>query len=219
MELSDEQKRRIREEEQARLAEEQYRAQVRREFQTAGGNVGPMSAPVETPKEQPGRGCGIWLIVILLIGVGVAALVWISHVSSGVKSEPFDPTSKFFVIKHNEKITPEQVVVKAGSIAYYTVPIKEMHNPRITGHFLALGGSGNDIRIILADEKEFGKIMNGLEAKVLYVSDKTTSGNIDVILPSYNMTYYLCFDNRFSILSEKIVNTDIVLSYSTSILW
>ena len=44
MELSDEQKKRILEEEQARLAEEQYRAQVRRELRQQTKTVAPVPA-------------------------------------------------------------------------------------------------------------------------------------------------------------------------------
>ncbi len=59
MELSDEQKRRILEEEEQRLAEEQYRAQVRRELQSqtgATGATGVAAAPapaVMPPQQKP----------------------------------------------------------------------------------------------------------------------------------------------------------------------
>jgi len=81
-----------------------------------------------------------------------------------------------------------------------------------------LGGFGNDIDVVLADEPNFGLWMDRQPAKVYYQSGKTTSGNIDVKLSPMTGTYYLCFDNRFSVLSAKTINADLTLYYSKAIL-
>jgi len=65
--------------------------------------------------------------------------------------------------------------------------MRDIHS---TGHFLALGGQGNDIDVVLADETEFGKWMDKQSAKVYYQSGKTTSGDIDVKLSPLTNTYY-----------------------------
>ena len=90
-----------------------------------------------------------------------------------------------------------------------------MRDIHVTGHFLALGGSRNDIEVLLSEEKEFGKWMDGQRAKVYYQSGRATSGDIDAKLPPFDATYYLCFNNRFSVLSAKTINADISLFYST----
>jgi hypothetical protein len=53
---------------------------------------------------------------------------------------------------------------------------------------------------------------------VYYQSGRATSGDIDVKLPALNATYYMAFDNRFSVLSAKTINADLSLFYSTIVL-
>ncbi len=108
--------------------------------------------------------------------------------------------------------------MNAGKILFYRIPIKDMRDVRVSGHFLALGGSGNDIEVFLAEEKEFGKWLDGQPSKAYYQSGRTTAGDIDVKLPLLNATYYLCFNNKFSVLSSKTVSADVSLFYSTIIL-
>ena len=107
------------------------------------------------------------------------------------------------------------MVANANKVLYYSIPITEhMRDVRITGHFLALGGQNNDIEAFLADEKEFGKWMDGQPSKAFYQSGRTTSGNINVTLPTHNAMYYLAFNNKFSVFSAKTINADISLNYS-----
>jgi|ERR1017187_273000 hypothetical protein len=215
MELSDKQKQRILEEERQRLAEEQYRAQVHRDLQTrTTGSVGPDSSAGNQPLPATKGGVGKKAVrfFILAVLVGILALLWVVR-SSQNGSEPYAPSVNIF--KHTEKLASGQITVKAGSTVYYRIPVKGWRDIHVSGHFLALGGTGNDIQVVLAEEREFGKWMDGQPAKVYYGSEKTTSGDMDVKLPSLDATYYLCFNNRFSVVSDKTVNSDISLSYST----
>src|ERR1035437_5663386 len=75
MDLSDEQKKRILEEEQARLAEEQYRAQVRRELQNQTGAAAP--APLKSNAARLGLTV-IGIVVLICAGIFVA----VNHQSS-----------------------------------------------------------------------------------------------------------------------------------------
>jgi hypothetical protein len=212
MELSDEQKQHILEEEQQRIAAEEYRTQVRRELLDRTDATAKPEAPQVTL--QPSRGGKrILKALLLILCVGVLAILWIRRISTGGGSEPYAPSVNVF--KHTEKIVSGQVTVKAGSAVYYRIPIKGVRDVHVTGHFLALGGFGNDIQVVLAEEKEFGKWMDGQQAKVYYVSEKVTTGDIDAKLPSFDATYYLCFSNKFSMIANKTINADISMSYST----
>jgi hypothetical protein len=211
MELSDEQKKRILEEEHQRLAEEQYRTQVRQELQNPTA-TNPTSPVVEPPKTAK-RGAGKTLAIVLFVIIGaIAALVFIARSSMQKASEPYAPS--VIATKHTEKIGTGQFVVAAGKVFYYRIPINDVRDIRIVGHFLALGGQGNDIDVVLADETNFGLWMDRQPAKVYYQSGRATSGDIDVKLSPMNATYYLCFDNRFSVISAKTVNADLTLYYS-----
>src|SRR5205085_973785 len=86
MELSDEQKKRILGEEHQRLAEEQYRAQVRRELQTQAG-TGAAAAPAMAP-DPPTTRSNTLRSVLIVAGV-VVVLILVVVVSSrqlGLKS-------------------------------------------------------------------------------------------------------------------------------------
>jgi hypothetical protein len=214
MELSDQQKKRILEEEQQRLAEEQYRTQVRQELQNRTAATNPTSPVVEPPK-IPKRGGDKTLATVLLVTLGaIVALVIIIRISNSkpASEEPYAPS--VIATKHSEKIGSSTFVVNAGKVFYYRIPINDVRDIRIAGYFLALGGQGNDIDVVLAEEKEFGLWMDGQQAKVYYQSGRATSGDIDVKLPTLNATYYLAFNNRFSVLSAKTINADLTLYYS-----
>lgn len=81
------------------------------------------------------------------------------------------------------------------------------HGMRVMGRFEAQGGSGNDIRCVLLDQDSFANWRSGHSAKAFYDSGKTTIGNIDVQVPEGR--YFLVFDNRFSVMSNKAVSAEI----------
>jgi hypothetical protein len=215
MQLSEDQKQRILDEESQLLAEEQYRAKVRLDLRNrAETNSTPMAAPPQAaPKPIKGAKNRKGFLLLLIIPAVVAAL-WI--VRSSASNEPYAPS--VFATKHAEKIVSGQVSVGAGKMVFYKISIQDMHDARVTGHFVAYGGLGNDIDVFIAEEKEFGKWLDGQPSKVRYQSGKVTTGDIDVKLPLLNAAYYLCFNNKFSAFSAKTIDADVTLSYSTIVL-
>jgi len=216
MQLSEDQKQRILEEESRRLAEEQYRAKVRLELRNRT-ETNSVSTVVEPPRENPKRDVGAKRSrkhFLLLIIPAFVATLWIVRSSTSNRSnEPYPPSA--IVTKHAEKIASGQVIVNAGKIVFYKISIKDMRDAHVTGHFLALGRSGNDIAVFLAEEKEFGKWQDGQPSTMYYQSGNVTAGDIDVKLPLLNATYYLCFNNKFSAFSSKTIDADVSLFYST----
>jgi hypothetical protein len=87
MELSDEQKKRILEEEQQRLAEERYREQVRRELQNHSAAVAPAATPIQT-KSNAARNA--FIVVGILVILCIVALIGISQ----LKRETRQPTTE-----------------------------------------------------------------------------------------------------------------------------
>lgn len=91
MELSDEQKQRILQEEQARLAEEQYRAQVRRDLQR---RTGAAAVPTVAPIPAKSNMLRSVLIVACIFVVLCAGVLMIGHLrQAGSKSTPPPPAS------------------------------------------------------------------------------------------------------------------------------
>jgi hypothetical protein len=79
---------------------------------------------------------------------------------------------------HTEALTPSQFTVKAGSIYY--VKFNVGRSGRVVGRFEASGGQGNDVQVVVANADSFENWQNGHTAQVLYQTDKTTVGTLNV---------------------------------------
>lgn len=111
-------------------------------------------------------------------------------------------------------ITNGALTVNASSYAWYKFEVPpNATTVAVNGHFTATGGSGNDIVVYLVDEDGFANLKNGHEARVYYNSQKVTQAAIGAALPNAPATYYLVFDNRFSLLTPKAVQVNATLSY------
>ena len=203
--LTAEERRRIEEEERKRAAEDKYRAEVRAQLN------GPTLTVVK--KQTP-----IWKIGIGFICAAALILSGISMLSnsrgsanpgSSALPSPFAP--RFVPV--NQKVLNGQIIVKSEGYVQYRIQITpDMRDSRLSGKFNASGGSGNDIEVILASEDEFTNWINGHEAKVYYSGGRKTTDHFDVRLGPG--TYILAFNNKFSLLTDKMVSGDINLNYS-----
>lgn len=107
-----------------------------------------------------------------------------------------------------DALTPPIFNVKAGTIYYVRFNVER--SGRVVGRFQASGGQGNDIQAVITDADNFENWSNGHQARVLYQTDKTTIGNIDVPIGRPG-TYYIGFNNKFSLLSDKTVSASVLL--------
>ncbi len=120
------------------------------------------------------------------------------------------PGAGGFGESHSEALTPTQFTVKAGTIYYVRFNVGS--SARVVGRFEASGGEGNDVQVVLANADSFENWKNGHTAQVLYQTEKTTVGNINVLIKQPG-TYFLCFNNKFSLFTDKTVSGDIQLRY------
>jgi len=114
-----------------------------------------------------------------------------------------------------------QLVVPARDYVAITFKVDPaMQQARVVGSFRASGGWGNDIQIVLADQAQFenlheillSKGLKWLQRRVLYATAAVTNGQINVPI-SQAGTYYLVFNNLFSLLSAKQVFAEVELRY------
>jgi hypothetical protein len=113
----------------------------------------------------------------------------------------------------SQKVLNGQIIVKSGGFIQYRIQITpDMRDPHLSGRFNASGGSGNDIEVVLASEDEFTNWINGHQAKVYYSGGKKTTDHFDVRLDPG--AYILAFNNKFSLLTDKMISGDISLNYS-----
>jgi hypothetical protein len=212
MELTTERQKQILDEEQTRLAEEQYRAGVRTKLQQ------PDSGITFTKEPRPTRirvAIGMLFTVafagaafyVAIIGLGIAMSVAPSQVKDLVSA----------LVPHNvpvdEKIAAGQIVVRAGGYVEYPITVTpEMAEPTVTGDFTASGGNGNDVEAVIVDQANYANWINGHAAQVQWrTSGRQTTGSFEVRLKPG--TYYLAVSNKFSLLTDKHVSLKAHLKY------
>jgi hypothetical protein len=99
-------------------------------------------------------------------------------------------------------------VVGASGYTYegFTVP-SGATQVKLQGHFVATGGSGNDIEAYVLTEDGFANWKAGHSANTFYNSGRVTQDTLNVSLPADAGKYYLLFSNKFSWLTPKGVQT------------
>ena len=144
----------------------------------------------------------------------MAAIVWILFVSRSHPNAAGNPTSA--LRPYSQKLFANELTVKPAQYYYqtFTVGNNTLVSPHVVGSFHATGGIGNDIQVVVAEKGEFENWVNGHQARLLYSSGKTTNGRIDVPITEPG-TYCLGFSNAFSLLSAKMISSDIELQYLT----
>ena len=210
--LTPEERQRIEDEERKRIAEEQYRAEVR-------GKLQPTAA-----KKSNGLLWVLGIAAVLVVGV----LLFLANYKSQSKTSddatpaapvaasslpPLTPVAKTRYVPVSQNIASGQIVVKARGYVQYRITITpEMSEPEITGTFNASGGGGNDIQAVIADDTNYMNWINGHQAQVFWgTPGKQTTGSIQARLrPGM---YYLVFSNKFSTFADKQVFLDVDLKY------
>jgi hypothetical protein len=215
MELSPERKQQIEEEERQRLAEEQYRAQVRSNLSATPSPTVPASAPrVQEPEKRKSH-VGWLLGILAVVAIGVVVLVNSNSTRTVASDSPASAPSRAPSVRYvpiSQKIASGQIVVRASGYVQYRFQITpEMRNAHVSGNFNASGGSGNDIEVVIASEAEFTNWINGHQARVFYSTQgRKTTDTFDVRLGPG--TYYLAFNNRFSAFTPKDVFLEVDLN-------
>jgi hypothetical protein len=110
-----------------------------------------------------------------------------------------------------QEIVNENVTVNASSYAYYNFTVPSAASTiQVNGNFTVAGG--NDIKVYIMDESNFKNWQNGQNPSTYYNSGELTAGNFTVTLPSSG-TYYLVYDNTFSLNMQKNVDTQASFAY------
>jgi hypothetical protein len=219
MDLTLERKQQIEEEERQRLAEEQYRAQVRANLNTTTNphNPPPVSRAPEPGKRSSMAGWLLGAIVVGIIGVAVFMNSYSAHLaasdSPATSASPAPvraPSIRYVPV--TQKIASGQIVVRPNGYVQYRFQITpDMRNAQVSGRFNASGGHGNDIEAVIASEEEFTNWINGHQARVFYSTEgRKTTDTFDVRLGPG--TYYLAFNNRFSAFTPKDVFLEVDLN-------
>jgi hypothetical protein len=216
--LTPEEKQRIEDEERKRIAEEQYRTEVRTKLQRVAAAPGAQAGP---PPSKRSRHFAIALAVVIVVLLLFVIVVLSSRKppdtpesSAAIPSPSNSPRApRVRYVPVNQQIASGQVVVPARGYVQYRIEIPpEARAAHISGSFSASGGTGNDVDAVLANESEFANWINGHRDRVFYgTMGKKTTDSFDVRLgPGI---YIFAVSNRFAVVSAKYVSLDVKLSY------
>lgn len=182
---------------------------------SVGGGAAAAVAPAPTAAAKPKRKTAVWIAAIFLLVAAWAG--WQRNVHGYYGANPaHEQTAHPQPQLHSQAIGDVAFTINAGASHYYefTVPAGA-YDASLKGHFSATGGSGNDIEVYVLSQDNYINWQNGHRTSALYNSGRVTQQSISVSLPSGAATYYLLFDNRYSILSPKAIKANVSLTYYT----
>lgn len=156
---------------------------------------------------------------IVLVGLGAILLLVIAR--SLVRTNQTNSANAFVkqmasiaAQPHEQNIADQAITVKADGYAYYKFVVpSDATNVSVDGHFSASGGFGNDIEVYLLDEDGFANWQNRHSATSYYNSGRLTQGQIHARLAVAG-SYYLVFNNNFSLITPKAVQVLATLHYT-----
>jgi hypothetical protein len=174
-----------------------------------------VSAPARTPPEtKPERKlvrtpfaiAGVVLVALLIYGYNTS--------QKATPNPAANPIDRLVKQQHTTQVSNPTLAVNALGYSYFKLDVPPgATSVLLHGNFTASGGMGNDIEVFVLPESDFVNWQNGHAAKTFYNSGKVTVGTLNVNLPADAGTYYLVFNNKFSLLSQKILRVDAALTY------
>lgn len=175
---------------------------------TGGGAAAAPALAPQRPKR--GVGVGVWIPAALLVGILVWAIAFHPQFPSAPQNSPAAPQLRAYTITFNKALT-------IPALNFYFVPFAlpdGSSNVKLQGHFAATGGSGNDIEAYVLTEDEFTNWKNGHPTKTIYNSGRVTQDSPNLVLPTTSGTYYLIFNNKFSLLTPKAIEANLTFTYN-----
>ncbi len=166
------------------------------------------------PDQLPSTGIRLtsvfWLVALLAI---IVLAVYFEHGSQAATESRSTLAARLVTV--NIPLGSRDVVVPPGSYSWvkFTINPSEAGARWVVGHYATSGGSGNDIQVLLMDSDGFLNFKNRHAGTAYYSTGKETAGQLNVG-PLAAGTFYLVFNNGFSLVSNKVVQNGIDLRSS-----
>lgn len=173
----------------------------------------PVNKPFVVHKEKLPQARNNSTIAILVILLLLLAGVWWAATSA----QSFAQRTREVVSgAHTEGITEKTIAVNSHSFSSYkfSVPAGAV-NVLVNGQFSTKDGDGNEVQVYVLSDEAFVTWRNGFAISPYYDSGKVLQGNIRADLPIGEGTYYLVFNNNFSVKAAKTVQAEVSLRYNT----
>ncbi len=150
------------------------------------------------------------LLVVFFVGFGLV-MYFIRADKTAANMQPNNPNTPQPRL-YTETIDGAFTVPHLHDKAYRFAVPAGAKDAALQGHFTATGGANNDIEVWLMNDDGFVNWQNRHPVTPIYNSGRITQGTLNVSLPESG-TYYLIFNNRFSVISPKAVQDNVSLTY------
>lgn len=176
---------------------------------------GAAAAPARIQSKSTGIRAWRWILIVGLLFAGLGMYVMLK-----INQENFQTRQMQMALpqlkRHTMTFGNGALTVAQVRSTYYKIVVPaDATDIQLQGHFTASGGSGNDIIVSVMNEDEFINWQNHHGYDTIWNSDKVTAGDIKLSLPSGAGTYYLLFNNSFSLITPKAVSHNIALTYTS----
>lgn len=162
------------------------------------------------PKPAARSGFVVALLVVFFVGFGLI-LYLIRSDKAAASGSPNGSTAQPSR-QYTERVDAAFAVPKLHHKDYrFTIPAGAT-DAVLQGHFAATGGARNDIEVWVMNDDTFVNWQNRHSVTPIYSSGRVTQGTLNVPLPESG-TYYLVFNNQFSLISPKAVEDNLTLTY------
>jgi hypothetical protein len=152
-----------------------------------------------------------WILFVALL-ITLAIIVE-NNVKNRSTNSPSKIFSSYFPTQHTTSIVQGSIIAKSLKCRSYNFSTKsDSYNNKISGHFQASGGSGNDIKVYVMTEDNYTNFLNGHTCATYFETGQITVSDIYANLPSGFHNFVLVFDNSFSVYTDKEINAIINLT-------
>lgn len=111
-------------------------------------------------------------------------------------------------------LSNEALTINQLGYSYFKLDVPaKASSVALLGNFTASGRGGNTIEAFVFSETDYVNWQNNQQADPFYSSGKVTMGTIDANLPPGPGSYYLVFNNKFSVLAPKTIRLNAKLTY------
>lgn len=177
---------------------------------TAAGPSVSRVKPASSKTKSP-AGVGSFIIGALLI----AGVLWCAMNKPDSGSSRTSTSRQLVAQPRTEVLSNAEFALSATQYHYVRFEVPQNASAvRVEGTFSARGGAGNDVEAYIFSNDDFVNWQNRHPVHTFYNSGRVTQGTLEVTLPPIAGTYYLVFNNNFSLLSAKTVQTSIRLRFN-----
>lgn len=168
-----------------------------------GAQVSKSEGDRSTPARGGKKVGKVRIIISLVAAVAVVFIVYAFLEASNNRPNLRAGSS----VPREQVLLNEVVSVQAHTERHYSFTLNR--GALLRGDFRAFGGTGNDIIVLVMNADSYVNWSNGHKVNPLYDSGQVTVGNISVNLSPG--TYYVVFDNSFSVVTNKSVEAHLKL--------